>query len=307
MSFKFLQSSSTFSETQLLKSKYLIPILESYNNLILESDKIDIKNTKKYMVPNNNNKFYLFITNKIDTTNNKNDTKYKILYFFPSNDPNQKNNLFKHLITDFYVEIDANISKFNKKNYLFEGFLYNKDSFNTFLISDILSIDNKIIDCNYTLRYTLVNDIIREQNLSNLNGHLNIGIHSMFEYNDDTDDNQNNNIHILSMFKSNFEFNDDIDSVQIIDNNNLVKTNTEHINLDHKKQTIKKITKGKFIDVYDVANITTNNKEGILYIKTIIDSKDIRKKFEENEQKGIFFIDILCEYNQHFKKWQITI
>ena len=74
---KFLQSSSTFSETQVLKSKYLIPILESYNNLILKSNKIEIKESQKYMIPNNNNKFYMFVTNKYDTTNNKNDNFQK--------------------------------------------------------------------------------------------------------------------------------------------------------------------------------------------------------------------------------------
>lgn len=290
---RFLQSSSAFSETHLLKSKYLVPILESYNNFILKSNKIEIKESRKYIIPNNNNKFYMFVTNKYDTTNNKNDNKYKILYFFPSNE--HKNNLFKHLITDFYVEIDSNKANFTKSNYLFEGFLYNKDSFNTFLISDILSVDNKIIDCNYSLRYNLINNIIKEQNLDNLNGHLNIGIHSMFEYNSD-----DYNI-ILKMFKNNFKFKNDISSTQIINDNNLIKTNTESV--DIVTPTNKKITKGKFIDVYNVFNINTNNNEGILYVKTINDSKSLRKMFEDKEEHGIFHIEILCDYNRYFKKW----
>lgn len=295
---KFLQSSSTFSETQLLKTKYLIPILESYNNFILKSNKIEIKESQKYMIPNNNNKFYMFVTNKQDTTNNKNDNKYKILYFFPSNE--QKNNLFKHLITDFYVEIDNSKStNFTKSNYLFEGFLYNKDAFNNFLISDILSVDNKIIECEYSLRYTLINNIMNSSNLDNLNGHLNIGIHSMFEY--DTD---NYNM-ILKMFKNNFKFKNDINSVQIINDNNLIKTNTQNITvgIETQKSIKKKITKGKFIDVYNVCNINTNNNEGILYIRTINDSKMMRKMFEDKENNGVFFLEILCEYNDHFKKW----
>jgi hypothetical protein len=292
---KFLQSSSAFSETQVLKSKYLIPILESYNNLILKSNKIEIKESQKYMIPNNNNKFYLFITNKYDTTNNKNDNKYKILYFFPSSE--QKNNLFKHLITDFYVEIDSHKTNFTKSNYLFEGFLYNKDDFNTFLISDILCIDNKIIESEYFIRYNIINNTIK--NLDNLNGHLNIGVHSMFEY--DTD---NFNM-ILRMFKNNFKFKTDINSVQIINNNNLVKTNTtETICIDKLK---KRITKGKFIDVYNVFNINTNNNEGILYIRTINDSKILRKMFEDKENKGVFFIEVTCEYNNHFKKWYVKL
>lgn len=298
MSSKFLQSSSTFSESKLLKSKYLIPILESYNNLILLSNKIDIKEVQKYMIPNNNNKFYLFITNKNDTTNNKNDMKFKILYFFPYNDTDtidKENNLFKHLTTDFYVEIDSNRCNFTKSNYLFEGFLYNKDLLNTFLITDILSVDNKIIDCKYSIRYTLINEIMKEHNLNNLNGHLNIGVHSMFEFNETLSV-------YLDVFKSNFEFKNDITCVQIINDNNLIKTNTKNQDND-KKIMMKRITKSKFIDVYNVYNLMTNNDEGILYIQTIKNSKDIRKIFQDQEEKAIFFIEILCEYNQHFKKW----
>lgn len=295
---KFLQSSSTFSETQVLKSKYLIPILESYNNLILKSKKIEIKESQKYMIPNNNNKFYMFVTNKQDTTNNKNDSKYKILYFFPCSLPKETfNNKFKHLITDFYVEIDSHKTNFTKSNYLFEGFLYNKDAFNTFLISDILSVDNKIIESEYSLRYSLINNIIKQQQLDNLNGHLNIGIHSMFEYNSD-----NSNM-ILKMFKNNFEFKNDINSVQIINDNNLIKTNTQCTSIDTNSSVKKRVTKGKFIDVYNVFNINTNNDEGILYIRTIEDSKTLRKMFDDKENNGIFFIEIICEYNNHFKKW----
>lgn len=285
---KFLQSSSNFSETQVLKSKYLVPILESYNNLILKSNKIEIQESNKFMILNNNNKFYMFVTNKCDTTNNKNDNKYKILYFFPSND--LKNNLFKNLITDFYVEIDSNKTNFSKSSYLFEGFLYNKDAFNTFLISDILSVDNKIVECEYSLRYILINNIIKDQNLNNLNGHLNIGVHTMFDYESD------NYTIILKMFKNNFEFKDDVNSIQIISENNLVKTNTRCI---ETLPTIKKIKKGEFIDVYNVFNISTNNNEGILYVKTMDDSKTLRKIFENNKE----FIEILCDYNYHFKKW----
>jgi len=291
---KFLQSSSTFSETQVLKSKYLIPILESYNNLILKSKKIEIKESQKYMIPNNNNKFYMFVTNKQDTTNNKNDSKYKILYFFPCSLPKDIDNKFRHLITDFYVEIDSHKTNFTKSNYLFEGFLYNKDAFNTFLISDILSVDNKIIESEYSLRYNLINNTIK-QKLDNLNGHLNIGIHSMFEYNSD-----NSNM-ILKMFKNNFEFKNDINSVQIINDNNLIKTNT---NTETKVigSVKKRVTKGKFIDVYNVFNINTNNNEGILYIRTIENSKTLRKMFDK-ENNGVFFIEVMCEYNDHFKKW----
>jgi len=296
---KFLQSSSTFSESQVLKSKYLIPILESYNNIIIKSNKIQIKDPRKYMIPNNNNKFYMFVTNKKDTTGNKNDVKYKILYFFPctSKNDSQKNNLFKNLITDFYVEIDSNKTSFVKSNYLFEGFLYNKNSLNTFLISDILCIDNKIIDCEYDLRYSLINNLIKEQNLNNLNGHLSIGIHSMFEYELYTHST------ILNMFKNNFKFKNDINSVQIINDNNLIKSNTEYIDIDKKSTIEKRITKGAFIDVYNVCNLKTNDNEGILYIKTIENSKSLRKMFKDKEENGILFIEILCEYNQHFKKW----
>lgn len=297
---KFLQSSSSFSETSILKSKYLVPILESYNNLILKQkvDKIDIKEVEKFMIPNNNNKYYMFVTNKFDTTNNKNDSKYKILYFFPVG-KNEENNLFRNLTTDFFVEIDSVRCNFTKSNYLFEGYLYHENAYNTFLISDILSVDNKVIDCDYSLRYNLVNDIIKKQNLLNLNGHLNIDVHSMFSY-DET-----SYLTILKMFQNNFKFKNEIVSLDIINETNLLKSTSLIKSTKIEGEIIKRITKGKFIDVYNVCNIETNNNEGILYIRTLDNSKQIRRLFDNKENIGETFIEMPCEYNLYFKKWSI--
>jgi len=78
---KFIASSVNYSETNVLKSKYLSNILELYNQEILSESKKLVNNVQKYIIPNNNNKYYLLIVNKNDITANNVNTKYKIFYF----------------------------------------------------------------------------------------------------------------------------------------------------------------------------------------------------------------------------------
>lgn len=289
---KFISSAVNYSETNILKTKILSIILESYNEKILLNDsvKLNLDNTTaKYIIPNNNKKYYMLIVNKSDITKNNINNQYKILYFFPYNNDNPN---------DFYVEIDSNKTNFTKNNYLFEGYMYVADGQNTFLISDILAIDSIIVNCDYSLRYSLLNKIIRDKKnyLNNLNGHLNINIHSMFEINNE-DDRANE---LFNIFKNNFIFKNDINSIEYIDEKSLIKT--QNIIFDEKSSTTqdKIISKTKYIDVYNVYNVNTNDFEGILYIKTIKDSKKLYELTLENSQ-----IILQCLYNHTFKKWQI--
>lgn len=289
---KFISSAVNYSETNILKTKILSIILESYNEKILLNDsvKLNLDNTTaKYIIPNNNKKYYMLIVNKSDITKNNINNQYKILYFFPYNNDNPN---------DFYVEIDSNKTNFTKNNYLFEGYMYVADGQNTFLISDILAIDSIIVNCDYSLRYSLLNKIIRDKKnyLNNLNGHLNINIHSMFEINNE-DDRSNE---LFNIFKNNFIFKNDINSIEYIDEKSLIKT--QNIIFDEKSSTTqdKIISKTKYIDVYNVYNVNTNDFEGILYIKTIKDSKKLYELTLENSQ-----IILKCLYNHNFKKWQI--
>ena len=287
MTSKFLQSSSSFSETNVLKS-ILKPILEKYNNFIYNFNNIYIKNDNKYMIFNNNIKYYLFIINKFSITKNSSDSKYKILYFFPDK--------FTNIHSDFYVEIDnfkINLNP-NVKTYLFEGYLYLQENLNTFFISDILSIDSNIIDTNYSSRYLLLINLFNNNINNCYNGHLYLKIQPIFKY---IEDSYNN---IFNIFLNNYEFKNYITNIELIDNNIFTKTSFLTIKKDDNQ--IKRIYKTKLIEVYNVFNIENNNLEGNLYIKTLKDSKFISNLFLKNNNE---FIDILCEFNTQFQKWSV--
>jgi hypothetical protein len=284
---KFISSAVNYSETTLLKTKILSIILESYNQEILlnNSVKLNLDTSSKYFIPNNDVKYYMLIVNKNDITSNNTNNKYKICYFFT----NKQSNIH----TDFYVEIDNHKTNFTKNNYLFEGYLYS----NTFLISDILAIDSKIITCDYSLRYSLINKIITNQNLNNLNGHLNINIHSIFQINDNDNSNVND---IFNIFKNNFVFKNDIKSIEYVYEKSLQKNQQNIFIESENSKQLKNISRTKYIDVYNVKNINNNDIEGILYIKTISDSKKLYSLLSNNDT-----IVLTCIFNQVFKKWQV--
>lgn len=282
----FIKNSCNFSEINVLKKSILVPILQEYNECILKLNKVTINESKSFFIPNNNKKFYLLITNKSN--------KYKTLYFFPDNTIND-NLLEINTINDFYMEIDSiKLNDFKPTNYLFEGYIYNNDD--NYLVTDILSIDSKLIKCDYSLRYSLINNLFinSSNNLQNLNGHLSIGIHPIFEYTDNYKD-------ILNIFQNNFIFKNEINNIEIVKEDDFQKSKSIVYDLNKKGKISKIISKTKFTDVYNVNNIQNNNKEGILYVKTLNDSHLLHKLLDNCDT-----INIECEFNTFFKKWAFT-
>jgi hypothetical protein len=297
---KFISSSVNYSETNLLKSKYLSNILELYNQEIISESKKLIDNVQQYIIPNNNNKYYLLIMNKNDITPNNINIKYKIFYFFPEEKTDVSNILTKNIKSDFYVEIDNYKTSFTNSNYLFEGYLYHSNDQKHFLISDILAVDSKIIKCDYSLRYSLIYKLIDNQHLDNLNGHLHINMHSIFDLNKDSYDVEVQTSQIFNIFKNNFIFKEDISSIEYVNEVSFKKR--KEILQTKNLNEIKIITKGKYIDVYNVFNIESNNIEGILYIKGIKESNTLQKLFISKDS-----IELNCKFNNDFKKWEPII
>jgi len=264
----FLTKSVNYSETILLKTKLLKPILELYNKKLLESC-----NKKQesviFTIPNNGKKYYLFITkkNQLEQCN----LNYNIMYFFSED-------------SDFYIETNA---LFNDV-YLLEGYIYNN---NTFLLTDLL-VKNETcyIDLEYTLRYTLLNEFMnmginKYNNLSNFK----IDIHHVLA-----------NSNLLKVFENNFIYKNELVYTEEIDN--IYKTNK---NLDvSNQQVVKYIEKVKKPDIYNVYNINTKVFEGILYIKGIYESQKIKELISKSNEK---YLTLLCKYNKKFSKWQPLI
>ena len=274
---KFINSCVNYSESNVLKIKLLKPLLNTFNKHLVNINSGSFKNSSvvsdiQFLIPNNNIKYYLFITNKNNITNNlKDHHHYKILYFFPETKTNHN--------SDFYMEIDSKIG-FDKDNYLFEGYLYNK---NTFLISDLLFINNNLFDLEYTLRFSLINEIIK-CNLKNINGFLNIGIHQYLT-----------STTLLQLFINNFVFKNELKGIEYV-KQNFEKIN--ELNVIKKPNEQKIIEKTKYIEVYRVYNITSKNYEGTLYVQKLTDSKKLKSLFTKDT------ITVECKWNLNFNKWQ---
>ena len=283
---KFLKESVDYSETDKIKQSILKPILEKYNSVILSQNDIKKMITAdehvSYII-NNNIKYYLLIVPKV---NNKNTCH--TFYFFPGQHQYQHQQKQYH-ITDFYMEIDY-MPFFSNNVYLFEGYLYNQSSF---YITDILYYQNNIIQDEYILRYNLINEIMFDNisQLQNLNACININIHPILQ-----------STSHFSIFQNNFIFKSELVGIKTIYHYKLLKYYTNDTLVSNDSKNIKKkIVKGKYSDVYHVYNKDTLNDEGILYIKTLRESKMLISLFDNILDDHII---LECEYNIQYKKWK---
>jgi hypothetical protein len=282
----FINKSVNYAQTVLLKTKFLAPLLESYNNNIKQNvDDIDLC-LKYHIVPNNNQKYYLYITkkSKIETCKEH----YDILYFFPDEKTRtfaQRSKTEIHFVYDFFLEINNTF----QEDLLLEGYMYKTDGIFTYLITDILCKSGNVVNVDYELRYSLINEITIDLQLSNLNDHLTIGIHPVF-----SSDNEN----MISIFLNNFIFQDTInalENIQMFKKHQCVSNDI--IKKEDKKMYVQK---GPYADVYKVFDLTTGNEEGILYIKGLKESVKIKQLFQNESDT----LTIQCKFNCIFNKWE---
>jgi hypothetical protein len=292
----FINKSVNYSQSNLLKTKILAPILNSYNNFLLKNNKtsinidIDTGISLDYLIPNNNKKYYLLITKKsmLETTKEN----YNILYFLPDDKSIEyysNNNIIKNTLTDQYLEC----SLFFKDTLLLEGYLYKNMEKNEYLITDILSKNGNIIELSYELRLTLLNEIIldiKRECLKDINDHMTINIHPTF---------QKTNENMIKIFTHNFIYKNELCCIEQISQ----FTKCRFVSQFTKEDALKKIECTSYTDVYNVFNYSSNNKEGILYIRGIKHSKYIKSLFE-NEKTKTDKVIIKCCYNTNFMKWE---
>jgi hypothetical protein len=292
----FLNNSVNYSQTALLKSSVLAPLLKNYNEFLLQSkgssvvlnQDVNTGISYDYIIPNNNKKYYLLVTKKLhlEQTN----TNYNILYFFPdSHQCNLVNNekSINDENSDFYLEIDNTF----KNDFLLEGYLYKQDDKYEYLLTDILVKNNNVINVAYELRMTLLNEILLEitrEKLKQLNNHMTINIHPIFDM-----ENEN----LVSVFKKNFIYKNEICSIERI--SKFEKTRYIEQAFSDTTTVTKNITTTNYTDVYNVYNYTSNNFQGILYIKGLSQSKRMKELFKQNK-----ILHLECTYNTKFFKWQ---
>jgi hypothetical protein len=297
----FINKNANVSQTVLLTS-ILKPLLENYNKFLLSRDNLNL-NCEYHLIPNNNQKYFLYISqkNKLERIGS-NQKNYNILYFFPdkiSKEYYSNNKLEYNKLSDFYIEIDLVFSY----DILLEGYLYrSKEGKLHYLLTDILYKNTDLITFDYKLRYNLLNEIFMplKKNLINLNDHLYINLHPMFN---------NINENMITIFKHNFIFKEQLcclEKIELFSKERSIivdypsEGNTQENTKDY---VIKLIEKTKYADVYNVFDKVTNNKQGILYIKGVKDSKYIKELFNKNSNS---IIEHECIFNKNFNKWQIN-
>lgn len=276
----FLKQSAEYSQTESFKHSLLAPLLKTYNEYLLSPNtQMPIK-AESYLIPNNNQKFYLLVTVKNSTCNQ--------LYFFKSSSASLQSAdpLSDNQLSEFFLEIDK---RFNE-SFLFEGYMYKDNAF-SFLATDLLMKNNQVVMLDYPLRYALINEIfIKTSSLKHLNDHLNISIHPIFP---------SCNELMIAIFRNNFIFKQTINAMETISNNKktrqLLQAPEEH------GGCLKLIERGAYADVYNVKNASTGDKEGILYIKGVVESKYAKQLLKNKET-----IEHMCSYNTSFNKWQLT-
>jgi hypothetical protein len=286
----FINKSVNYSQIELLKTKVLKDILSEYNRHIYKMNSSKF-NQQSFIVPNNNNKFYLLITHnsKINKTDN-----YNVLYFFPdkvSIDYMSQNKLQANKMSEFFVEIDY-VFPFEC---LVEGYLYEADkssniSNQSFLITDILSVKKQnhqnhfIVTSDFPVRYSLINELFLGliPKISCLNNHLSISIHPVFE------ESYTKNNSIIKVFMKNFVFHSQLTCIETIFN----FQKTRKIIDNHCVVENKIISKTDMSDVYTVRDVKSNNEQGILYVKTIGISQYLRTQFQKSRS-----LTLPCQFN----------
>ena len=289
----FINKSVNYSQTVLLKTSLLAPMLNSYNNFLLfnkNKEKDDIWSQLDYnIIPNNNKKFYLLICKKSELDHSKDN--FNTLYFFPDNNTEitfEHEKVNSNHISDFFLEINNLFTD----NFLLEGYLYNNNGSYEFLISDILFKNEVLINCDYPLRINLLNEIIMpiQKKLVHLNNHLTINLHPIFN---------STNENIINIFNNNFIYAKELNSFECINNFYKSRYIKKFPQKNEKEEVLKYIERGNYTDVYNIYNIDTGNSDGILYIKGLAESKLLKTKFKDNKN-----ITLKCVYNNIFKKWQ---
>ena len=105
----------------------------------------------------------------------------------------------------------------------------------------------------------------------------------------------------INILKVNFKYNSELNNSELIFEKSILKKQLPKGKIE-KKPSKKYITKGKKIELYNVFDLKTKNAEGILYIKTLKDSKFIKSLFLENKS-----VILDCKFNTEKMKWEAYI
>ncbi len=264
----FVSESADYSQVGLVK-EILGEILEKYNEYIIK-DIGDIEN-KKYIVPNNNNKYYCFCIDKKEIE--KSGGNYSLLYFFNNYD-------------NFFTEIEF-VSDMNKV--IFEGYMYKKDDTCKYLMTDIIWKDG-VVNLDYETRYNYICRMIKKNLLKNYV--IDIQPHQVFK---------EEGKGLVEILRKNFKYSsyNELSWVETISNHKKLNKMIEVPTIDITE--IKLLKKQKLPDIYKVYSIKTGVNEGVLYVGSLKTSKILKEEFKDKVEK-----EMTCKWNKTFGKWEVV-
>lgn len=157
----------------------------------------------------------------------------------------------------------------------------------TIKVFDIIVSKGKILKVDYSLRYNLVLDLIDTDTVLNQDYTLEPSV--FLTANTD-----------LNIFTRNFEFTVQYFLKVYTHQTFSIPEIMDYIPITQTKMC--RIHKTEKSEIYNVFDSHTDEKLGILYIKTLLSSIHVNSLFENTDT-----IINECSFNQKFKKWQISV
>jgi hypothetical protein len=294
----FIQKSATYSQTCKVKHDIVIPKLRKYNNVMLEKiQEVQFKpNDAPYKIfPNNNKKFFVFITHKSNVDQNTNDS-HNIVYFFPddvSKDYYKDNKLVNNVMTDFFIEINKRF----ESELLLEGYLYQHNGLYQFLCTDLLMINDRVLTVDHDTRWSLLHEYIyfnKFGSLEQLNHHISFELHPYV---------LSSSMCLLPIFSANFIHKDEIVCEEHVYDKSRERQIYCGTTMDNNEPQLcpKLVRRTKLTDVYDVYDANTKNNQGIMYIKGLKESRWMRDLFKQSTSETM---PVQCWFDRQFNKWR---
>lgn len=275
----FISKSVNFSQPDYFKKELLMKALELYNveySKMHTSEQLSVPR-EDFIVPNNNNKFYLFVISKSKIDSSR-AYSFSTLYFFNDND-------------DFFIETECKFPQADS-GLLLEGYLYKESNEKQhYLMTDFLVRGETVVDLDYPLRYQLIIELLR--NIPRgvlLNNHTRIGVHPVVSSENDQ---------LVKIMKCNFRFSGQLTSTEVIYSRFRKRMHIE--TTLNETETNQVIVKERYPDTYSVLD-KYGLKSGILFVKGLRESRYMRCITQGSPK-----VTLTCTFNNTFRKWQPVI
>lgn len=287
----FINASCSESQTHLLKTKFLKPVLLEYNKILSENSQNTFIETQSesWLIPCNQNKYFMFVIDKKLLEPSCNNST-QIIYFFPLNlsTPNNTSD------SDFFMETGSRITE---SGILFEGHIYKEEITKKmwFYVNDMFAKNT-----NFPERKVILENLFKNE--LDINCGIIIRVAPSYPRDDRTES------MYLSIAMKNFQFGNQINSVEYIKyhgyyhtQSNTTKTagTAGTTNTCNTGTGIFTLEKTKYTQVYLVHG--TGNSANLLYIPNNDDVLKLEKMFE----KVLFLQNVPCVFNMKFQKWQL--